>query len=122
MTIINNRIEKLIDKDHAIGHAYFIGKDNTTIIDSFYKNIIPLLQEYFFGDYGKIGLVLGKGFVKKKITQSSVFAAFDDYESEYSESESYEIIDYRKPNHNYKIGETDMTFSKAVLLLMNHSI
>lgn len=122
LNIINNRIEKLIDKDHAIGHAYFIGKDNATIKDSFYKNIIPLLQEYFFGDYGKIGLVLGKGFVKKKITTSSVFATFDDYESEYSEKEPYEIIDYRKPNHNYKIGETDMNFSKAVLLLMNYSI
>ncbi|WP_223599404.1 AAA family ATPase [Chryseobacterium sp. GVT01B] len=122
LNIINNRIEKLIDKDHAIGHAYFIGKDNATIKDSFYKNIIPLLQEYFFGDYGKIGLVLGKGFVKKKVTASSVFATFDDYESEYSERESYEIIDYRKPNHNYKIGETDMDFSKAVLLLMNQAI
>lgn len=122
LTIINNRIEKLIDKDHAIGHAYFIGKDNTTIRDSFYKNIIPLLQEYFFGDYGKIGLVLGKGFVKKKVTESSVFAAFDDYESEYSERESYEIIDYRKPDHHYKIGDTDMDFSKALLLLMNQSV
>lgn len=122
LTIINNRIEKLIDKDHAIGHAYFIGKDNTTIRDSFYKNIIPLLQEYFFGDYGKIGLVLGKGFVKKKVTESSVFAAFDDYESDYSERESYEIIDYRKPDHHYKIGDTDMDFSKALLLLMNQSI
>lgn len=119
---INNRIEKLIDRDHAIGHAYFIGKDNATIRDSFYKNIIPLLQEYFFGDYGKMGLVLGKGFVKKKVTESSVFAAFDDYESEYSERESYEIIDYRKPDHHYKIGETDMDFSKALLLLMNQSV
>lgn len=121
LIIINNRIEKLIDKDHAIGHAYFIGKDNTTIRDSFYKNIIPLLQEYFFGDYGKIGLVLGKGFVKKK-TEPSVFAAFDEYESEYSERESYEIIDYRKPDHHYKIGDTDMDFSKALLLLMNQSV
>lgn len=119
---INERIEKLIDKDHAIGHAYLMGKDNETIVDSFYKNIIPLLQEYFFGDYAKIGLVLGKGFVKKKATKPSIFAAFDDYENEYSERETYEIIDYRKPNHNYKIGETDMNFSKAVLLLMNQSV
>lgn len=117
---INKRIEKLIDKDHAIGHAYFMGKNNETIVDSFYKNIIPLLQEYFFGDYGKIGLVLGRGFVKKK-TESSVFAAFD-YENDYAERESYEIIDYRKPNHNYKIGEIDMNFSKALLMLMNQSV
>lgn len=116
LTTINNRIEKLIDKDHAIGHAYFIGKDNETIIDSFYKNIIPLLQEYFFGDYGKIGLVLGRGFVKKKDPMSSVFAAFHDYENEYSDRESYEIIDYRKPN---TISDNGMTFIEAINLLMN---
>src|SRR5690606_42106661 len=50
---INLRIEKLLDRDHQIGHAYFINKNESTIIDSFYKNIIPLLQEYFFGDYGR---------------------------------------------------------------------
>ncbi|RTZ46047.1 hypothetical protein EJ377_16030 [Chryseobacterium arthrosphaerae] len=66
MITINKRIEKLIDKDHAIGHAYFMGKNDKTIVDSFYKNIIPLLQEYFFGDYGKIGLVLGKGLYGRK--------------------------------------------------------
>ncbi|MGG7437001.1 McrB family protein [Chryseobacterium arthrosphaerae] len=119
---INNRIEKLIDKDHAIGHAYFIGKDNTSIIDSFYKNIIPLLQEYFFGDYGKIGLVLGKGFIRKKEYKASVFADFD-YENDYSERESYEIIDYRKPDLNYELtleeGKVKMTFERAVQLLMN---
>lgn len=111
---INKRIEKLIDKDHAIGHAYFMGKNNETIVDSFYKNIIPLLQEYFFGDYGKIGLVLGKGFVKKK-TEPSVFAAFD-YENDYLERESYEIIDYRKPDI---LNNSEMTFLEAIKLLMN---
>lgn len=121
LIIINQRIEKLIDKDHAIGHAYFIGKDNETIVDSFYKNVIPLLQEYFFGDYGKIGLVLGRGFVNKK-SDDFIFADFD-YENSYSERESYEIIDYRNPNHNYVLsleeGDVTMTFERAIKLLMN---
>src|SRR5690606_11727813 len=73
---INKRIEKLLDRDHQIGHAYFINKNESTFINSFHKNIIPLLQEYFFGDYGKIGLVLGGGFIRK-IEQDSVFANFD---------------------------------------------
>lgn len=121
LIVINQRIERLIDKDHAIGHAYFIGKDNETIIDSFYKNIIPLLQEYFFGDYGKIGLVLGRGFVNKK-SDDFIFADFD-YENSYSERESYEIIDYRNPNLNYVLsleeGDVTMTFKSAIKLLMN---
>lgn len=99
---INQRIEKLLDRDHQIGHAYFINKNETTIIDSFYKNIIPLLQEYFFGDYGKIGLVLGSGFVRK-IEQEAVFANFDhlDY-SQFEEKETYEIINHRLNPLNFK--------------------
>lgn len=107
---INKRIEKLLDRDHLIGHAYFINKNETTIIDSFYKNIIPLLQEYFFGDYGKIGLVLGSGFVRK-LEQEAVFAQFEhiDY-SQFEEKESYEIIDHR----------THLTgFGEAIQRLMN---
>lgn len=107
---INKRIEKLLDRDHQIGHAYFINKNETTIIDSFYKNIIPLLQEYFFGDYGKIGLVLGGGFIRK-IEQNSVFANFEhlDY-SQFEEKETYEIINHRN---------NPIDFSKALQLLMN---
>jgi hypothetical protein len=35
-----------------------------------------LLQEYFYGDYGKIGLVLGKGFVEKQKNDKIEFADF----------------------------------------------
>lgn len=112
---INDRIEKLIDRDHCIGHAYFIGKDETTIVESFYKNIIPLLQEYFFGDYGKIGLVLGKGFVEKKPIEPNLFAEFEyDYKPELEERSVYEIIDYRlnPPGKG--------TFREAIGHLMNN--
>jgi hypothetical protein len=55
MIKINLRIEKLLDKDHLIGHSYFMKvKDLDTLQDAFYRNIIPLLQEYFYGDFGKI--------------------------------------------------------------------
>lgn len=93
---INLRIEKLIDRDHCIGHAYFIEKDEETVIDSFYKNIIPLLQEYFFGDYGKIGLVLGSGFVQRMDSKDDIFASFDyDYREDLASRMIYQIIDYR---------------------------
>src|SRR5690606_16246082 len=110
---INQRIEKLLDCDHQIGHAYFINKNETTIVDSFYKNIIPLLQEYFFGDYGKIGLVLGKGFVRLKKEEGNIFADFDyDYVDDLESKPIYEIIDYRTNQ------EEGLTFEKAIQDLM----
>lgn len=62
---INQRIEVLIDKDHQIGHSYFIGiQDLEDLRRTFKDKIIPLLEEYFYGDFGKIGLVLGGEFIK----------------------------------------------------------
>lgn len=61
---INKRIEILLDRDHLIGHAYFINiKTEIQLLDVFKNKIIPLLQEYFYNDYQKIALVLGEGFV-----------------------------------------------------------
>lgn len=107
---INLRIEKLLDCDHQIGHAYFLNKDKNTIVTSFYKNIIPLLKEYFFGDYGKIGLVLGEGFIKLK-ENDSVFAKFDYADaSQFEERETYQILDHK---------DNTQDFGNAIELLMS---
>ncbi|MDR2580989.1 MAG: AAA family ATPase [Fibromonadaceae bacterium] len=80
---INARIEKLLNRDHQIGHSYFLSIESLNDLKRVFKDkIIPLLQEYFFGDYGKIGLVLGKEFVEKI---SNV--KFADFEYESSELE-----------------------------------
>lgn len=80
LTTMNARIERLRDRDHRIGHAYFMPLADTPTLDElkriFECKIIPLLQEYFFGDWGKIGLVLGNEFVKKVETE----VAFADFE------------------------------------------
>lgn len=79
---INERIEVLKDREHQIGHSYlmkFVGQKTISpdeLQDVFQRNIIPLLQEYFYGDYQKIRLVLGDGFVSKK-TQKVIFAVND---------------------------------------------
>ena len=57
---INERIEYLYDRDHTIGHAYFINlSDLKTLANVFKNKILPLLQEYFYDDWEKIRLVLG---------------------------------------------------------------
>nr|MCR5330760.1 AAA family ATPase [Lachnospiraceae bacterium] len=61
--IINLRIEYLYDREHTIGHAYFMPLVENPSIDKlaeiFDTNIIPLLKEYFYEDYGKIQMILG---------------------------------------------------------------
>lgn len=77
---INERIEILLDRDYTIGHSYFINiesNDTIALANAFNNKVIPLLQEYFYGDYGKIGLVLGQGFVTKKENKKVSFTNFE---------------------------------------------
>lgn len=72
---INNRIRALLDKDHQIGHSYFIGVDsNLKILEVMKENIIPLLEEYFYNETDKIRLVLNETEELKNETSHS-----DDY-------------------------------------------
>lgn len=98
---LNKRISVLYDREHTIGHAYFMPlKDNPnlqTLSDIFKNNIIPLLQEYFYEDYEKIRLVLGD--TKKTSPDSQFIIAkindyidlFGDVDIDLDDSYSYEI-------------------------------
>jgi 5-methylcytosine-specific restriction enzyme B len=56
---INDRLEYLLDRDHRIGHAYLMRTNRLPDVqDAFAKQIIPLLQEYFFDDFSRVALVL----------------------------------------------------------------
>lgn len=78
---INSRIDKLIDKDHKIGHSYFLNISSTQDLrDTFRDKVIPLLEEYFFGDFGKISLVLGSSFISKENADGVKFANSNDYD------------------------------------------
>ncbi len=81
LSTINGRIERLMDQDHCIGHSYFLDvNDENNLKQTFQNQIIPLLQEYFFEDFGKIGLILGPGFVEKAHNQN--ITDFPNFEHE----------------------------------------
>lgn len=66
LSVINQRVEALYDRDHCIGHAYFTslaqvpdGDERLVALSQVFSNrIVPLLEEYFFEDWQKIRLVL----------------------------------------------------------------
>ncbi|MGY3370212.1 5-methylcytosine-specific restriction protein B [Bradyrhizobium sp. GM2.4] len=62
LSVMNERIEVLLDRDHRLGHAYFLPlvEDRSVELLSsiFRQQIIPLLQEYFFDDWERIQMVL----------------------------------------------------------------
>lgn len=92
---MNERIQVLYDREHTIGHAFFIGlfdieedKRFAELQNIFSSKILPLLEEYFFEDWQKIRLVLGDNqkeeahqFVRlsKDYNAQQLFGDVDDY-------------------------------------------
>lgn len=89
LSTMNTRIEYLLDREHTLGHAFFMPLKKTSdpntkltiLADIFRNKIIPLLQEYFFDDYEKIQYVLGDNakssdkykFIKVKESNTNIF-------------------------------------------------
>ena len=97
---INKRVTRLIDRDHQIGHSYFLKIKNlekseitNALKNIFSENIIPLLQEYFFNDFNKLGLVLGEDFLSKEDKDENIFAKFTEGDDGDYTDAVYEIRD-----------------------------
>ena len=66
---LNTKIKILLDRDHQIGHSYFINTkyanaDISILKEIWFSEIIPLLNEYFYCDWEKLKLVI-PGFIKE---------------------------------------------------------
>ena len=98
---LNKRITVLLDREHTIGHSYFLqplkeDKSIDCLATIFENEIIPLLQEYFYDDYEKIQLVLGDNqkpddstrFIVKKTDAIKLFGNADIDFPEYYEINS----------------------------------
>ncbi|KAF0128489.1 MAG: ATPase [Bacteroidetes bacterium] len=94
LRILNTRLSILKDNDHTIGHAWLWDVSNVDELKIVYSDkILPLLQEYFYNDYEKLGLVLGDAFFKPHIQiNSDIFASFsggDGLAGQYDQSWQY---------------------------------
>ena len=67
LAAMNRRIAVLLDREHQIGHTYFLRVDTPAALASTFRTrIVPLLQEYFYDDWEKIRAVLNQNsFVRK---------------------------------------------------------
>jgi 5-methylcytosine-specific restriction protein B len=77
---INDRLEYLLDRDHRIGHAYLMEASTVEDLQRVFRlQIIPLLQEYFFDDFGRVALVLATPagvppfLVRERISPGALF-------------------------------------------------
>ena len=92
LAAMNKRIRFLLDREHQIGHTYFMDvKDMDSLATTFRTKIIPLLQEYFYDNWEKIDLVLnGNGFVQKSSLEDGLFRRGSDLIDR--EREIYELL------------------------------
>jgi len=84
LAAINRRICALLDREHQIGHSYFIGVDDMAeLARVFRRRIIPLLQEYFYDDWERIYLALNKNaFIRARRADENLFGAAETVDAE----------------------------------------
>lgn len=83
---LNERIEVLFDRDHRIGHAFFMNVTSLDDLESvFRRKVLPLLQEYFYENWSNVRRVLNDYGDGDFITRQSRSALPADGEESYAD-------------------------------------
>lgn len=110
MSLLNERIMALYDRDHTLGHALFINISSLEDLQKVFQNkVIPLLQDYFYGDLVKVKAILNDKhdvFVKRKqfkvqLFDSSLIENLYDIESQYDLVTEVDYEEFLKFIHNF---------------------
>lgn len=104
LAVVNQRIEVLLDRDHCLGHAYFMSLksgDSLVQLEVIFRNqILPLLQEYFFEDWQRIGWVLNdqqavsngtEPFIRRPQSERTLAVLFGNTVSETLNDQRWEL-------------------------------
>lgn len=93
---INARIRGLLDKDHQIGHSYFIeAKSDLDIFNALKDCVIPLLEEYFYNDAQKIRQILNETSESENnfyVKDSDAMSELDNMQNDYDNEKELFII------------------------------
>ena len=107
-TTLNERISVLLDRDHQIGHSYFmklVDDENkeANFQRIWFDSVMPLLNEYFYGDWEKLRAILGeiqnddKSSFIKKIKNVKFAINFDC-----DDDDKYDFVQETEPDFNFK--------------------
>ena len=119
---LNSRIEALYDREHTLGHAFFMpvknaldtGDEETAFKQlkiAFQKKIIPLLQEYFFDDWNKIRLVLADN-QKQDDNQQFVIEKTDDLDTLFGNNHG--LRRHNQQSTTYELKDFGLEYAKGL--------
>lgn len=121
LTAINCRVRALLNKDRQIGHSYFFSIPEESsdaeiqILEAIRHKIIPLLQEYFYNEIGKIRFVMGeKG---EPSSETDFFIYDEEANSSYRDydADNEDVLFYKLNLKMLDEASVDNTKAKTIL-------
>jgi len=101
---LNEKITILLDRDHQIGHSYFMPEkvEKYGLKNIWFDEILPLLNEYFYNDWEKLQDLLGKA-----TNDNSSFIKVKEYNYEFindntDEKEIFNFVDKDIDDNKFK--------------------